>query len=914
MNEIPLNPNFIPASSAPTPEKIPEHIQQELEYYRNHEAFKQPQFKNLPIKEQVLKSKEIAQQTVPQLPQEHVAQNQPLFQEVQQLLTPESHDQNMQVLFSFLEAHGIAKTLALVEGLHNPHIEDDFHRFLIQYVRAYQKMNGQELKVESRFFEPTHKTLLEITIAPDHQGERASHKTLAATMEQVYTSISSILGETESINFEISFIPSRGQIVFFVAVPKESKTAVEKSIIGFFPTIQIKELFDDTNMFLESGYLAAAEVHLKEHSSYTLPSYNDYETDPLQVIINMLSRLEKETEGATIQITVACEKKEDRKELEEVNKLLQKGKKMKDAIGEASQHAVSKALGSLFLSGDSDDKKDGLNHNDSERQSLLQKKLGHHLFRVSMNLVVCTQNKQKSDALITEVGNSIMHLRHPSGNSYVVSRVPEKSMETFITKFIFREFGGNGKFILSSEELATIFHFPQLSQNLIPEVKFNEAKTAPAPLELSQEGILLGVNSNAGKDTEIHYPKEDRMRHFYAIGQTGTGKTGTLLTMILQDINNGEGVCYIDPHGTDAQTILSLIPPHRIDDVIYFDPANTERPMGLNMLEYDPAFPEQKTLVIDELMVIFNKLFDMKATAGPAFEQYFKNSAMLVMEDPESGSTLLEITRVLGDEAFREAKLAKCKNPIINQFFENAKKAKGEQALENFVPYVTRFFDPFITNEFLRPIILQQKSSINIREIMDQGKILIVNLSKGRLGELNASLIGLVLVNKIQMAALGRAGAAYGQAHKDFYLYLDEFQNVTTPSIASILSEARKYRLSLNVAHQYLRQLDDQIRNAVFGNVGTMAVFRVDPDDAEQLQKRLDPVFTKEDIIKQKNRNAYVSMLSGGVPQRAFNIHTLELPKGNRDNIDKLKELSQLKHGHLRADVEAEIFGRFKRS
>jgi hypothetical protein len=309
-------------------------------------------------------------------------------------------------------------------------------------------------------------------------------------------------------------------------------------------------------------------------------------------------------------------------------------------------------------------------------------------------------------------------------------------------------------------------------------------------------------------------------------------------------------------------------------------------------------------------MGIFNKLFDMKVGGGAMFEQYFRNSAFLVMEDPESGSTLLEITRVLADKEFRDMKLARCKNPIIKQFWKSAEETSGDQSLANFVPYISSKFDNFISNDIMRPVVLQQESVFNFRKIMDEKKILLVNLSKGRLGDINANLIGLVLVGKIQMAALSRVDM-FGKPMNDFYLYIDEFQNVTTDSISSILSEARKYRLSLNVAHQYISQLDEKIKNAVFGNVGSMAVFRVSPEDANFLEAKFKPVFTAQDISKIDNYNAYVSMLVKGTPTKPFNITTLPPEEGNMDLVENLKQLSYLKYGRDREEVEEEIMARY---
>ena len=455
-------------------------------------------------------------------------------------------------------------------------------------------------------------------------------------------------------------------------------------------------------------------------------------------------------------------------------------------------------------------------------------------------------------------------------------------------------------------------HFPANVLRSAPHLKTAKAGTAPAPLELAREGVLLGVNRDRGIETKVFMTPEDRLRHFYVIGQTGVGKTTILKNMIAQDIANGEGVCMIDPHGSDIQEILSVIPKHRYEDVIYFDPSHTERPMALNMLEYDRRYPEQKTFVVNEMLSIFNKLFDMKTAGGPMFEQYFRNAVLLVMEDPETGNTLLDVSRVLANKAFRELKLSKCKNPIVIQFWrEVAEKAGGEASLANIVPYITSKFDVFLSNDIMRPIIAQENSSINFREIMDKKKILLVNLSKGRLGDINANLIGLIMVGKILMSALSRVDSL-GENLPPFYLYIDEFQNITTDSISTILSEARKYKLSLNIAHQFIAQLEEGIKDSVFGNVGSICAFRVGAEDAEYLEKQFAPVFTAKDLMSIDNRNAYLKMLSNGSPVKPFNIATLPPPKGDKTIVDSVKELSYLKYGKERSLVEEEIMGKYR--
>jgi type IV secretory pathway TraG/TraD family ATPase VirD4 len=469
---------------------------------------------------------------------------------------------------------------------------------------------------------------------------------------------------------------------------------------------------------------------------------------------------------------------------------------------------------------------------------------------------------------------------------------------------------------MNLEEVTTCFHFPASQVGrAAPQLKQSKAGTSPMPVDLSNAGTLLGYNTHRGSNTPVYITDEDRMRHFYVIGQTGTGKTSILKNMIVQDIIAGHGVCFIDPHGSDVQDILANVPKERYDDVIYFDPSSIERPMALNMLEYDKNYPEQKTFVVNEMFSIFQKLYGaVPESMGPMFEQYFRNATNLVIEHPESGSTLLDVSRVMSNKAFRDMKIANCKNPIVVQFWkEIAEKAGGEASLANIVPYITSKFDVFLANEIMRPIVAQEKSSINMREIMDGKKILLVNLSKGRLGDINSHLIGLILVGKILMAALSRVDS-FGKDMNPFFLYLDEFQNITTDSISTILSEARKYKLSLTMAHQFIGQLDEKIKNSVFGNVGSMAVFRVGTEDAEFFEKQFTPTFTRSDISNLDNFNAYLRLLSNGRPVKPFNIIIEKPSKGNVDIVSKLKELSSLVYGKPRAEVEEEVMKKYQKS
>jgi len=769
-------------------------------------------------------------------------------------------------------------------------------------------------------------TLFEITLPPpeDEADKSKGFKEFIGAMEQFYAGMQSIsIGKNnEKENYftlEVALQNKSDEVIVYAGIPNKHISLFEKQILAFYHNAKIREVTDDYNIFNENGGSVGAYASFTQRAVMPIKTYDNIEHDPMNPILNVFSKLKTSGEGAAIQIVIAPA---GDKFIDEFHKILddvKSGTSVKHADDNFYKFnkAFLKAGKDLFF-GHKEKKEEenkekymkGRRAVDEGAVEKIGNKIKSTIMKANIRIIASGDSKERAEAVLREIESSFNQFSEAASNSFVFEQLSGSDLKKLFHDFSYRTFSSDKTLPMNLKELASVFHFP-VGIGSQPQLKEAKAGIAPVPIEMGTEGIVLGVNSYRGRDTDIHMAREDRMRHFYVIGQTGTGKTNIMLNMITQDIKNGDGCCYLDPHGTDIQTILSRIPKERIDDVIYFDPAYTPRPMGLNMLEYDPKYPEQKTFVVNELMGIFNKLFDMKVGGGAMFEQYFRNSAFLVMEDPESGSTLLEITRVLADKEFRDLKLERCKNPIIKQFWVSAEQTTGDQSLANFVPYISSKFDNFISNDIMRPVVLQQNSVFNFRKIMDEKKILLVNLSKGRLGDINANLIGLVLVGKIQMAALSRVDM-FGKPMNDFYLYIDEFQNVTTDSIASILSEARKYRLSLNIAHQYITQLEEKIKNAVFGNVGSMAVFRVGTEDATFLEPKFKPIFSAQDITKLDNRNAYVSMLVNGQPTKPFNLRTLDAEKGNPEIVDSLKELSYVKYGRDRAEVEAEIMGRYK--
>ena len=829
-------------------------------------------------------------------------------------LKPESHDSNIEELFGVMLEHGIKNALDVARKTNNPHIEKDFHRFLVQYLRTIGAIPG--IAEQSKLHRELSHTLFTISLPPHDEKDNAStFKTFIQAMKQFYAGMLAIVeNDARYYTLELAVGHNSRDIMLYASVPNDSEDTFEKLVHAYYPGAAIEEAPDDYNIFSgNTDVIAGSIASLANEPIFPLSTDAVFEHDPLGALIGSLSQMEKDGEGAAIQVVISADT-EGTNNL--ITRTIEKAEHDHQALTKAYKElnegilvGLGKGLISFF---DEPKDKDKAKEKpiDSKNIELAKKKNESYIIRANIRLVAAAQNKARADRLIATMKASFAQFALVESNSIKWRDIDTSDLIDFAHDVSFRTLQEDQNLLLSINELATLFHFP-VGLLTSPELKETKAATSAAPANIQPGGVYLGTNSFRGQETPIYLGKEDRVRHCYVIGQTGTGKTTILKNMAIQDIANGNGICFMDPHGSDLQDILANIPKERLDDVIYFDPAYTERPMGLNMLEFDARFPEQKIFVINELLSIFNKLFDMKTSGGPMFEQYFRNAAGLVMEHPESGSTLLEIGRVMSDSAFRKLKLSHCKNPLISQFWENAEKTTGESSLANFVPYITNKFDVFISNDIMRPVVAQQHSVLNFREIMDTKKILLVNLSKGRLGDINSHLIGLVLVGKITMAALSRVDMVGKGAINDFYLYIDEFQNVTTDSIATILSEARKYRLGLIIAHQYVEQLEESIKSAVFGNVGSMIIYRVSTENAAIFEKQLQPTFTAPDIIKLENFNAYAKILVKGVPEKPFNLRIPPPPQGNMAIADKVKELSYLKYGRPRQEVEEEIMSRF---
>lgn len=837
-------------------------------------------------------------------------------------LREEAHDSQVEELLALLPERGVKNAMQVALKTENPHLIDDFHRALVAYVASDMPLANWNEK--DPLWRPLHMALFEVRLPEKDEDEKEKvFADLVSGMEQLYSGMltSTVDGSEVTFTFEIANENGSNDFVFYFAIDREKARLLEKQILGVFPDAAVTERKDDYNIFNESGVSVGSFAKLERHWLYPLSSYQEFDIDPLDVILNSFSKINEKGEGASVQLVVRGRNNEALRKGEKAIEDIRKGEELDSALRKTDAGLVSKAAKEIFDVFKSNETVEKEKEKMSERagtvdQSLIEefsKKLKSSLVDVSLRVVASAGSENEAKAIMEDIKSGFGQFENGRGNRFSFEDQSGSGLKSLLKAFSLRTWREEEAITLNVEEMTTVMHLPNVTASKVaPQLRQVKATSAPAPSGLPTEGTLLGVNDFRGSNTEIRLSLEDRLRHFYIIGQTGTGKTTLMKNMLTQDIKDGHGVCFIDPHGTDVADVLGAIPDERINDVIYFDPARTDRVLGLNMLEYDSTKPEQKTFVVNELFSIFQKLYgDVPESMGPMFEQYFRNATLLVLEDPESGSTLLDISRVFADPEYRKLKLSKARNPVVVQFWTDiATKAGGEASLENIVPYITSKFDVFTANDFMRPIIGQQHSSFDFRKIMDEKKILLVNLSKGRLGEINANLLGMVIVGKILMAALSRTDDMT-KSYPPFFLHMDEFQNISTDSISAILSEARKYKLGLTVAHQFIAQLDEGIRDAVFGNVGSLASFRVGPDDAEFLVSQFEPVFDKNDLMNVENRQAFARILSDGTPTKPFNIKTLPPEAVDGAKIQAVIDRSYEQFARPRRQVEMEISARY---
>lgn len=705
-------------------------------------------------------------------------------------------------------------------------------------------------------------------------------------MEQVFASLFSIkkggwkqkFSFQPSISFEI--VAREGSINFYVWCPTKFKDMVEKQINGAYPDAEIVEV-PEYNIFTEDGKVAYKSFQLRAENYKPIKTFKDLPVDPLSSITSVLAKM-GENEAAAIQILISPAESKWQKD---GSSFISETKKRESDPEKAKFSVSGKAL------------------------EAVENKISKPGFEVSIRAVVVSPT---SELAKTHLGNISAAFEQFSSefNGFKSRKIRHKA--SFMEDFLYRyqpmfHFWGNRPSILNSEELATIFHFPNRSITT-PNIQWLNAKRAPAPSQVPEEGLFLGMSVFRGIKRRVCISDDDRRRHIYIIGATGTGKSELLKQMMLQDIKEGKGICFIDPHDTVRQ-LLPLIPPERVEDVIYFNPADTERPMGLNLLEAKTE--DQKHFVATSVINLMYKLFDPYKTGivGPRFEHGVRNAMLTAMA--EEGNTFIEVVRIMTDSRFVQELLPKVTDPMVRRYWTDQIAQTADFHKSEVLDYTVSKFGRFVTNRMMRNIIGQSKSSFSFREVMDQGKILLIDLAKGELGEENSSFLGLILVPRILMAAMSRQDTPEDQ-RRDFYLYVDEFQNFATPDFAVILSEARKYRLNLCVANQFIGQMEEEVKNAVFGNVGTKISFRVGVTDASYLAREFAPVFSEEDLLNIERFNAFVKTIVHNEPVPPFSIDTTkdmaEIKKQENPRVAQIiKEMSRLKYGRDVREVEAEI-------
>lgn len=746
-------------------------------------------------------------------------------------------------------------------------------------------------------------------------------------MAQFFESLSSIYNRELSrlftaqdfLSFEYAVIDA--QVHFFIVCPRQLLSLVEKLVTAYYPDAYVEKV-DDYNIFQPNSQVVSTYIVPDKPYWFPIKTFEQMTTDPINGIINSLSKIGKD-DGAALQIMVRPRKSGwQKKGRNEANTIFQ-NKKSSGFSWYNPIHWIAAFFELLFkgesVSAGSSDAAEKTTPLTDEEVKAMEAKNSKSGFETIIRLVSAAATKQEALTNLSAMKSSFAQYGTTNNNSFDYTRW--HSNKNLVKNYIFRNFRKGWKqalatkqMILSSEELASLYHIPNIRFNKYPSIAWQNFKIAPPPANIPKEGILLGHNIYRGETTEIRMKREDRFRHFYVIGQTGTGKSSVLQVMIRQDLRNGDGLCVIDPHGSLVEDILPFIPRERADDVIYFDPSDMERPLGLNLLEADTW--EEKELVALDAMNIMIKLFD-EEVFGPRIQDYFRNGCLTLMSDPDGGS-LTDIVRLFTDDDFAKIKRQHVTNPVVASFWDHQMAKTGAREKQEMIPYFAAKFGQFVTNTMMRNIIGQAKSAFDFADVMQNNKILLMNLSKGSVGEINSKLLGLIIVQKIQMAALKRQKIAKDE-RKDFFLYIDEFQNYVTESIEVILSEARKYRLGLNVAHQYLAQIDDQggkkgtnLKDAVFGNVGSMMCYKIGAQDAEQMAKEMAPVFSDQDLINMDKYKSVMKLSIDTQPSRPFSIIPVNpyLEDGDMQAAEAYKQLSRLKYGRDRDFVDREILRR----
>ena len=741
-------------------------------------------------------------------------------------------------------------------------------------------------------------------------------KELAA--EQLFASLHGILrdknelknsgGVQEHLSFEI--VSTGGQIRFYVWVPKILQSFVEGQIYSQYPTVQIFKCDDDyVDNRHKHSIIYSSELTLTEDSALPIKTFDTFEVDPLAGITGTLAKLDSD-QHEELWIQILTRPIADDWHKTTTDRWISRVKSGK--IGRSTTFLDMKYLLELIAalwtppSGSDGASGSEISERDKTRIAKAEEKATKLGYEVKIRLAYLGNDEINAKLNMQALVGTFKQFNSTNLNGFKVANStfnPEA-----LDAYKLRQFTDNG-FILNISELASVYHLPHTSVET-PNIVWANSKTAEPPAKLplltgnpaTDENIsAFGMTNFRGINHQFGLLRRDRSRHVYIIGQTGAGKSGLLELFALSDIFYNQGYCIIDPHGDFAINNLRFIPESRIKDVVYFNPADTAHPVAFNPLELsDPA---RKPNVSSEVIGVLKRMFG--DSWGPRLEHILRYTLLALLDRPET--TLLDISRMLTDKDFRKETLDYCKDVTVLQFWKQEFGTWNEKQVTESIAPVLNKVGAFTANPIIRNIVGQPKSSFDIRKIMDEGKILVVNLSKGLIGEDNAGILGAFLVTKVQLAAMSRSDIPDVKDRRPFYLYVDEFQNFATDSFAVILSEARKYGLNLTVANQYIAQMTDSVRDAVFGNVGTTISFRVSADDAPLLVKQFEPTFDTNDLIQMNNRNFIISMIINGEKVPAFSATTLQIPASPHDNLEEIIDSSRAQYSRPRSEVEAEI-------
>ena len=718
------------------------------------------------------------------------------------------------------------------------------------------------------------------------------------------------------MSFEI--VARGGLVHYYAVVPLVLVDVIRQAVAAAYPSARLEEV-TDANIFSKVGKMSGTiggEFTLKKSFVYPISTYQESKRDASRALLNALSSASRE-DGIGVQFLLRPAYDGWSKASESHIDGMKKNKGKKKGLAGVAPLDIMEALWKPPEGGDKDEAK---SPEDKQLTSLEQaevdaisEKTRYPAYEVLIRVVISSNTAARSQVLLKNIIAAFSLFDSPRNNGFKFSltRNVEEMTTAYIMRFFPQEARSN---ILNSVEMATLFHLPGSSAIPTSQVKRQMSKQVDGPTDILDEGLLIGYNEFRGVKKPIRIGTKDRRRHVYIIGQTGVGKSVLQENMAYQDMMDGRGFAFIDPHGDLVESLLGKVPKERVEDIIYFNPSDMANPIGLNMFEFDT--PDQKDFLVQEAINMLYGLYDPGHTGivGPRLEHIFRNCALLLMADP-AGGTFIDVPKCLIDPEFVKSKLKYVKDQQVIDFWtkEFPASQRSNEAGE-VVSWVVAKFGPFISNDAMRNIIGQTKSGFNLREIMDNNKILLVNLSKGKMGELNSKLLGIIFVMKFQAAAMSRADIPEDQ-RVDFSLYVDEFQNFATDSFESILSEARKYKLSLIMGNQFMTQLTDKIREAIIGNVGTVISGRIGVTDAELMVKKFQPTFDVDDLAKLPNFQSITSVMINNVPSAPFSMNWIP-PMGQANNQlrDALVRLSAAKYGKPRAVVEKEIFDRLRSS